>query len=328
MIDQKLQMEKYIRGEKYSDDDDQNVKEIIRFLEERKAGTATEKRISQSALARIARIGVSTLSQILSGGYPGSPTKMLSQVMSAVRATQQTSSNIIPMVETSVFKLVITACNMARRHKNFAVISAFVGTGKTSALKHYAKESSNVFLIEARPMMTPQRLVKEIAKLVLGPHVKASIDDLIDMIIEELKGTDSLIIFDEAETVTDSLLQMLRRFRDIGGIGVVISGTEYLHSKISPVGGEFDQIRSRVGFWPSVVYGITKEDSAALLQAGFPDEDLTEAFIERCYKYSQGSARMLVENLLVAIRTYRKDHPLSVELVDKIAETVLFLKKV
>lgn len=326
MIDQKLQIEKYIRGEKYSDQDDKDVREILRFLEERKAGTATEKRISQSALARIARIGVSTLSQILTGGYPGSPSVMLAKVMSAMRANQQESSNIIPMVETSVFKVVITACRMARRNHNFSLISAFVGTGKTSALKHYAKENSNVFMIEARPMMTPQRLVKELAKQVLGVHVKASVDDLIDMIIDELKGTDSLIIFDEAETVTDSLLEMLRRFRDLAGVGVVISGTEYLHGKINPTGGEFDQIRSRVGFWPPIAHGITKDDASALLAAGFPDEDLTEEFIERCYKYSQGSARMLVENILVNIQTYRKDHPLSVELVDTVAQKVLFLK--
>jgi hypothetical protein len=222
--------------------------------------------------------------------------------------------------------MVITACRMARRNRNFSLISAFVGTGKTSALKHYAKENSNVFLIEARPMMTPQRLVKEIAKQVLGIHVKGSVDDLIDRIVDELKNTDSLIIFDEAETVTDSLLHLLRRFRDLMNIGVVISGTEYLHGKINPTGGEFDQIRSRVGFWPPIAHGITKDDAAALLAAGFPDEDLTEEFIERCYKYSQGSARMLVENLLVNIQTYRKDHPLSVELVDTVAQKVLFLK--
>lgn len=326
MIDQKLQIEKYIRGEKYSDQDDKDVREILRFLEERKAGTATEKRISQSALARMARIGTSTLSQILSGGYPGSPSKMLAQVMSAMRANQQESSNIIPMVEISVFKVVITACRMARRNRNFSLISAFVGTGKTSALKHYTKENSNVFLIEARPMMTPQRLVKEIAKKVLGVHVKGSVDDLIDRIVDELKDTDSLIIFDEAETVTDSLLHLLRRIRDLANIGVVISGTEYLHGKINPTGGEFDQIRSRVGFWPPIAHGITKDDAAALLAAGFPDEDLSEEFIERCYKYSQGSARMLVENLLVNIQIYRKDHPLSVELVDTVAHKVLFLK--
>ncbi|BEV07998.1 AAA family ATPase [Methylophilus sp. DW102] len=326
MIDQKLQMERYIRGKTYTDEDDKNVREILMFLEERKAGTATEKRISQSALARIARVGVSTLSQILTGGYPGSPTKMLTQVMSAVRANQQESSNIIPMVETSVFKVVITACRMARRNRNFSLISAFVGTGKTSALKHYAKENSNVFLIEARPMMTPQRLVKEIAKKVFGVHVKGSVDDLIDRIVDELKNTDSLIIFDEAETVTDSLLHLLRRFRDLMNIGVVISGTEYLNDKIKPTGGEFDQIRSRVGFWPPIAHGITKDDATALLAAGFPDEDLSEDFIERCYKYSQGSARMLVENLLVNIQTYRKDHPLSVELVDTVATKVLFLK--
>ena len=43
---------------------------------------------------------------------------------------------------------------MARRYRNFAVLSAYVGTGKTYALKHYAKSSPNVYLIEADPTMT------------------------------------------------------------------------------------------------------------------------------------------------------------------------------
>lgn len=325
MIDQKAQLETYTSNSFYTEEDNKNVKSILEFLDQRKQGTATDKRISQSALARIARVGVSTLSQILTGNYNASPTKLLAQVVSAMRASQQDESNVIPLVETSVFRIVTTACKMARRHHNFSVVSAFVGTGKTSALKNYTKQHSNVFMIEARPMMTPQRLVKELAKQVLG-HDKGSIDGLLDSIIAELKDTDSLIIFDEAETVTASLLHLIRRIRDLANIGVVLSGTEYLHSKINPVGGEFDQIRSRVGFWPTVIYGVSPEDSAAMLQAGFPDEDLTEEFIKRCVHYSKGSARMLVENLMTAIQNYRGANPLSVELVDKVATTVLFLK--
>ncbi len=97
------------------------------------------KDYGQAALGRLARVNASTLNQILKGSYATSPTKQLLAVMSAMRHADEVASNVVQAVETSVFKLAATACNMARETRNFSVLSAFVGTGKTFALKHYAK---------------------------------------------------------------------------------------------------------------------------------------------------------------------------------------------
>lgn len=314
------------KGDHYSDEDESNIKKITAWLDERRLTTSKYKRISQASLARMSRVGVSTLSQILSGSYNGSPSKQIVQVLSAMAHAEEDDNNSFPIVETSVFKIAHTACIMARRHKSFSILSANVGTGKTKALKQYKAHNSNVFFLEADPTMTPQTVVKELAKLVLGSSIKGTNAYLFSEIIDELKDTDSLIIFDEADTVTPKQLHLIRRLRDKANIGVVLAGTEYLHGLINPEGGEFDQIRSRVVFWPPIMKGITQDDAIALLQAGFPDEDLTDEVIKRCWYYCKGSARMLVENLIAAIQQYRKDNPLSVELVDKIAQTALCLK--
>lgn len=319
-------LEGYRKGENYTDEDDKNVKEIITFLNERKHTTDQVKRISQAALARMARIGVSTLSQILSGAYNASPSKILVQVINAIRHNQEDENNLIPAVETTVFKMVQTACVMARRHRNFSVMSAYVGTGKTFSLKYYVDKNANTFMIEADPTMTPQTIVKELAKKILGPEFTGTNYELLSKIIDELKDTDSLLIIDEAETLTPKQLHIIRRIRDKANIGVVLSGTEYLKSAIEPVHGQFDQIRSRTGFWPEVITRITRADGAALIQAGFPEDDIAEDIIDRLMHYCQGSARMLVEGLIAAIHQYRKNHALSVELVNKVAETALCLK--
>lgn len=325
-LHEKYDLDSYRKGDYYSDEDDANVKKIAAWLEERRLSKDNIKRVSQAALARMARVGVSTLSQILNGSYNGSPSKQLAQVLSAISHAEDGEDNSFPVVETTVFKLAQTACIMARRHRSFSIFSGNVGTGKTKALKWYQANTSNVFLLEADPTMTPQTLVKELAKLVLGASVKGTNSALFAEIVAELKDTDSLLIFDEADTVTPKQLHLIRRLRDKANIGVVLAGTEYLHGQIQPVGGEFDQIRSRVVFWPPITQKITEEDAVALLAAGFPDEELPDDVIKRCWYYSKGSARMLCENLIAAVQQYRKNNPLSVELVDKIAQTALCLK--
>ncbi len=309
----------------YTDQDLKNLEIVKDWLDERKLTTNDIQRVSQAALARMARIGVSTISQILSGTYATSPTKIIEQIISAIKHIEEQETDLLPAVETSVFKMVQTACTMARRNRNFAVISAYVGLGKTFSLKYYAKQNPNTFMIEADPTMTPQTIVKEFAKRILGPDAHGTNYVMLEAVISELKDTDSLIILDEAETLTPKQLHIVRRIRDKANIGVVLSGTEYLNGLIKPEHGQFDQIRSRTGFWPETIRKITKDDGAALVQAAFPGEDISDEVIERMMAYCQGSARMLVEGLIASVNQFRKGRELDTKLVDAIAAQALCL---
>lgn len=131
-----------------------------------------EKSYKQAALARLSRVAASTLSQILGGTYITSPSKQLASVNSAMRHADETSSDTAAPVETSVYKLAHTACDMARRYRNFAVLPGHVGVGKTFALKRYLAMRSNTHMIEATPTMTPSSLVKLLARKVVGFDVK------------------------------------------------------------------------------------------------------------------------------------------------------------
>jgi DNA transposition AAA+ family ATPase len=286
-----------------------------------------DREYTQAALARLARISSSSLNQIIKGGYATSPTKMLAAVESAMRHADETSGHIIAPVETSVFRLANIACDMARRYRNFAVLSAFVGTGKTFAVKHYAATHPNTYVIEATPTMTPQSLTKLLARMVVGLE-KGSIADKFDQVVASLKNTDSLIIVDEAETLTPHQLHTIRRIRDLANIGIVLCGTEHLSGLIKPQHGQFDQIRSRTGFWPETVRHITDADAAALVQSAFGAEEVSEEVIARLYAYCKGSARMLVEGLIAGIKEFRRGRALDVKLVDAVAKQALCLQSV
>jgi DNA transposition AAA+ family ATPase len=286
-----------------------------------------ENSYSQAALARLARVSSGALNQLLHGTYNAAPAKLLTALLSAIKhADEQPGKGMATApVETSVYKLAHMACDMARKYRNFAVLSAFVGTGKTFAVKQYAAARPNTLIIEANPCMTPQSLIKQLARRVAGVE-KGSIADKFDHIVAALKDTDSLIVIDEAETLTPNQLHTIRRIRDTANIGVVLVGTEYLHGLIKPEHGQFDQIRSRAGFWPEPVRGINADDAAALTQSAFGAEEVPEDVIARLYAYSKGSARMLVEGLIAALKEFRKGKSLDVKLVDAVAKQALCLQ--
>jgi DNA transposition AAA+ family ATPase len=284
-----------------------------------------ENHYSQAALARLARISASSLNQIIHGAYATSPAKLLASVASAIKNAGAANGRTVPAVETSVFKIMNIGCEMARTYRNFAVLSGYVGTGKTFAVKHYAATHPNTHIIEASPTMTPQSLVKQLARAILG-EVRGSIADKFDQIVASLRDTDSLLIVDEAETLTPHQLHAIRRIRDLANIGVVLTGTEHLTGLIRPQHGQFDQIRSRAGFWPETLRGITLDDAAALTQAVFGAEEVPEEVIARLHAYARGSARMLVEGLIAGIRKFREGRALDVKLVDAVAKQALCLQ--
>lgn len=297
----------------------------IRLVDEIKTWMA-ERNYKQAALARLARISPASLSQILGGTYATPPGVLLVKIASAMKHADDTAADVVAAVETSVFRLAQTAFQMARRYRNFAVVSAYVGTGKTFAAKFYQRTTPNTYLVEATPTMTVQSLIKLLARTVAGYEGKGSIDDKFRSIVESLRNTDSLLIVDEADTLTPSVLHTLRRLRDLANIGIVLCGTEQLTGLIRPERGQFDQIRSRTGFWPETIKAITKDDATALVQAAFGEEVISDEVNARLFAYCKGSARMLIEGLVAAITQFRNGRELTVQLVDAVAKQALCLQ--
>ena len=306
--------------EHYTDDDIQLIAQVKAWL--------NDKNYTQAQLARLARVSPSSLNQIIKGSYATPPAKLLTNVANAMRHADESANDTLAPVETSVYRLAMTAFQMARRYRNFAVLSAFVGTGKTFAAKHYQRTTPNTYLIEATPTMTVQSLIKRLARVVAGFDGKGSIDDKFTVVVESLANTDSLLIIDEAETLTPHVLHTLRRLRDLSNIGIVLCGTEHLTGIIKPQHGQFDQIRSRTGFWPETVRGISADDAAALVQAAFGTEDVDDAVIARLFAYCKGSARMLVEGLIASLQQFRAGRELNVALVDAVAKQALCLQSI
>lgn len=283
---------------------------------------------TRSWLARLSRVNVGTMSTVLNGKYGTEPTKWLRMMSDALATyTGRATITTMPHVQTSVSQLATVVCDRARKYRNFGVLTGFVGVGKTDAVRQYKAENSHTIIIEANPNMSPLVMLDELLSEASAPMAR-TLDGKFASITEALTGTTYLIIVDEAETMMPSCLHYLRRIRDKAGIGIVLVGTDRLLQLIKPSYGQFDQIRSRVGFWPQVVRGISREDADALAQSALDDQgELSAEVLDALWHYCRGSARMLIENFIPALRDYglKKKHELSAELVHAVARDALLL---
>lgn len=308
-------------GSAYTPQDVTKVETVLKWLEENKK--------SRSWLGKKADIPSGTLSQILGGKYASSPTRQLNQMLSVLDVEGERMKDGTPgYVRGSVHKLMSVVLDRTRKHQNFGVITGYVGVGKSRCLKEYRETQPMTLLVEVSPNMTPGVLMTELLEQ-LNNAVPAGLDRKFRELVRVLKGTNYLVIADEAEKMSSSALEHLRRLRDMAQVGVVLVGTEKLTNLIKPQHGQFDQIRSRVGMWPETIQRISRDDAddmarVALLEAG----ELPDEVLETLWLYCDGSARVLNENLIPAIKDYGMGNlPLTAGLIEKIAAKVLFMAK-
>ena len=328
-------------NKKYTEGDKKQIKDILDWVNDGRSSIpgAVHTR-SLAKLSRVSKVHTSTLSTIVSGKYVSSPSKHLVKMLDAIRRwdmREEEGVHDCPFAETTIYRTVIAACKRAHLYRNFAVVSAYVGTGKTRSLKRYATNNSNVILIEATPDMNANVLLDELVAQTSAvvhksnKHARGTKADKTAAAIAALKDSDSLIILDEAETVNTATLEYVRRISDKANVGVMLAGTEKLKPLIQDPQGRFGQISSRVGFWPPVIKGITQEDSDALTRAAFEDDDveLTDEVLDAFWQMCDGSARVLVSALIPGIKDYglKKKKELTPELIFKVGQNLLGFKK-
>lgn len=312
----------------YTQQDKEDCAEVKRWLAEQKQ--------TRAWLARRTRISSTTISQVLSLKYPSPPAELLERMLAVLRVeTERLRDGTPGYVEGSVHRLVWVVCDRTRKHANFGVICGNVGVGKTRTLREYAGRVPQTILIESNPAMTAGTLLRELLAHLNVP-VPNGLDQKFAAVVQALKGTNYLLLADEAENMSATALHYLRRLRDKAEVGVVLAGTAKLHQLIKPEQGQFDQIRSRVSMWPETISAITRDDADDMVRDALADAvngdgtrvEVTDDVLDAMWAYCGGSARVLMESLLPALRDYGLGRQvLSPKLIDTLAAKVLFMKR-
>lgn len=306
----------------YTPQDHEKVEKIIDWLDRNKQ--------SRAWLAKKASLPGGTVSQVLGGKYPSSPAKQLNQLLSVLDTeTERLKDGTPDYVRGSVHKLLQIVCDRTRKHQNFGVITGHVGIGKSRFCVEYQKANPLTLLVEVSPSMSPGVFMEELLEK-LNNAIPHSLSAKFKELKRVLKGTNYLILVDEAEKMSASAMEYLRRIRDMAQIGVVLVGTEKLTTLVKPQHGQFQQIRSRVGMWPKTIQSITRDDADDIVRTSLPDAgELPDDLLDVLWAYCDGSARVLTENLLPALRDFgiARGAKLSSELMHSIANKVLFMER-
>jgi len=283
-------------AESYTDDDKALVILINTWLQE-SGKTGAE-------LSRLTEIKEGTRSSILNGNYVSSPSAFLQKMKEAMdnaNARNESAKIDIPFIETSIAETIDQVCKRANVDRDFGIFVGAVGVGKTTALRRYVEKYKSAVLIEAFDGIDHSTFISELIGAVGATKIKGNTSLQINNLIKTLKGTNRVLLVDEANSLPRASFGALRRISDIAGVGVVLVGATELLPLVQDPAGRFGQISSRIGFWPTQVSRITEKD-CALLAGSYFSAPQPEPIVKAFYSCSEGSARTL-RNLLK--NTYR-----------------------
>jgi DNA transposition AAA+ family ATPase len=256
------------------------------------AGTSS-RRISQAKAAQALGYSGGVISAYKSKTYNGD-IKTLEKKIDAwlKREARRLERLDVPVAETSTLEKIRRAVTIAQDEGDIAVVIGDAGTGKTTALRQYAKESHSALLVEVDPSFSQVTLMAEIAKA-LGVEHKGGQNQVIERVIEALTGRDAVLIVDEADYLSASSLELLRRvINDKSRTGVVLVGLPRLEFQIRNLRNDHQQLQSRIGVM--VKLGKLKKSDADKIITGVW-QDIPKQTLDAFIQTANGSTRTLVK---------------------------------
>lgn len=213
--------------------------------------------LNQSRIAREIGHGVSstTLSQWLTGNYPGDNTKIESRVAAWYESYRdRRASGGLPeapaWVPTPTAERIQSGLRYAQIAGDIVIIYGPAGVSKTKACEQYARTAPAVWHVTMSPAtMSVNAALEHIA---LNTGIRNLLRGGFAMqgqLIARLTSTQGLLIIDEAQHLGYQALDEIRSIHDATGIGIALVGNETVYTRMA--GGSrapyLDRLFSRVG---------------------------------------------------------------------------------
>lgn len=184
------------------------------------------------------------------------------------------------LCETVAYRSLIAYMQDAQEDANVIWVTGPAGIGKSTAAREYAKTHRDVFVLTCSEDMTRADFIRELAT-VIGVNAQGlKVRETLQEIIRELLTKDApLLIFDEGDKLTDSVLYYyVSLYNSLEELcGMVFLSTDYIQKRISrgvqSCKKGYDEIDSRicrrfVGLQP-----VNSNEVAAICRAnGLEDE--------------------------------------------------------
>ncbi|MFK5041521.1 AAA family ATPase, partial [Glaesserella parasuis] len=187
-------------------------------------------KIGQKEVANKLGVSIATVSLYLRGEYDGNVEELNIKVEQFLARQKdkvleyKVSAEFVP---TFTARQIMATIQEAHIEGDMCAVYGASGLGKTQAVLQYAKENTGVILIETNMSYTAKVLLQKISEK-LNLNNRGTLDQLFDGIVARLKGSERVIIIDEAENLPTRSLEFIRRIHDATKVGVALVGTERL----------------------------------------------------------------------------------------------------
>jgi len=178
------------------------------------------------------------ISQWLKGQYEPHQTmdiKVLELLEKEEAREKLTETDVNDFAKTQISMTIWGLLDYIRKRRAVSMIYGDSGVGKTKSVVEWAKDKSDVILLTARPTLsTTKEIMKSLAEE-LKTKTTGTQGDIARGVIKKLKGTDKMIIVDEAQQLTIKAIDELRSLNDDleTRTTVVLVGNHPLYEKIN-----------------------------------------------------------------------------------------------
>lgn len=282
----------------------------------------SRKGYQQKQVAQLLGVSVAVVSLYLKGDYNGNVAEIdrkVDELIERDKAKVVEAKYNAEFVPTLAARKGMDIMRFAHAEGEINVIFGAAGLGKTQMLKQYAKENSSAVLIETDPSCNPKVLLRKIAEAV-GANARGVNNELLEGIVAKLKGSERLLMIDEAELLSTRSLEFIRRIHDLAGVGIILAGMPRLLVNLKGKNNELAQLYSRVGFACDLGNALSDEDLALLASSALGTDEFNAPLIKAC----KGNARRLSKLIRGVVRSSEiNEVPITAEMVEQYAKMLI-----
>lgn len=276
------------------------------FIQQIRSYLATQN-ISQSQFARQIGVSAGALSSYLNGSYKGNNAEIEQKITAHFQLLESKQREFVEaplFIETATARQIFKSCEFAQIAKCLVPIYGASGVGKTKAIQHFTEQhKGNVWLVTASPSRSSlSEILYEIA-LELGindiPRRKGMLSRLIS---KKMKGTEGLLIIDEADHLPYEALEELRIIQEEVDIGLVLVGNDKVYTRMKG-GVRHDDAYARL--WSrmakrTAIHKVKKQDVSVIAKAWGLEQDEEALKVMHAITETGGGLRILTQTLRLA----------------------------
>ena len=242
--------------------------------------------LTQAALAKQAGISGGALSTFMTDSYRGNTENIAKKLLpvlesTAARETAALSVKEPEIIETGAMREMMFGLQYASDRNDVIVIYGAPGIGKTVTLESYIKTNPTALFFTASPNIRSGRDIMEELLDAMGKKTAGRNKFLEKSIISILRGSNRMILIDEAHFLRLDGLETLRRIYDATKCPLVLVGNpkimEIITEKNRTITGQFFSRSVRIALESKVpmedVRGIVLQNGVSLA-----DECLQELY--------------------------------------------------